>query len=606
MRKFKLTSLGSRLLFFFCTVILMAGLGQLFYILNTYNMQVKQSTASSHAVISRTESLFDQAVGRIRGACQTVVDDLNTQNYLNMQNSPSAFNMSERSMLRNMLVNNFEGIAKANKSIRDIVLVSRDGLITSSFGVFNYNLLALLKETEALEETKELVVLEETRNGVTVRRGIAYVLPVRYTAGAFGDKDRLLGTCIVWCRPDAFSEVILASSVTENSMVFLTDQDFKVTASKPRQDGLSFTDIVQPLLEQYEASRPGGSIQLLEENGEAYYVLVQSNAATGWNTINITPKREIYTDTVRLLSFGFGLAGITILITLVLGITIIRSITKPLHQIITTMHRIGLGSRRLRLNGELDNEFGEIGRSLNAMLDHIYDVSHKVFNMQTDLYEAELAQKDREMRMLQSQVNPHFLYNTFECIRSIASAKKIPEIVTLSACIADVFRYSTKGGIFTTVREELNCVRDYHKIINIRYAGRLKLTIEVEPELYSYRVLKLFLQPLVENAVNHSLEEIDSMVEVRICGWREAEGMVFTVYNSGIGIDLRQADELNRGMDKNAFHECYGNTGSIGLYNINLRLQLYYGDRYGLHIEGEPGVGTTVTVRMKYESLTSL
>ena len=596
MIRLKCRSLRGRLLLFFSMIILMAGLGQIVYVLSNYQMQMQQSTTASYAAISRADILFGQTVGRLSSACSTIAGDPNVQSYLRMQDDPSPDNLQGRKILSNVILNNFDAITKSNEAIQDIALADRGGQIMSCTGLFTYSLLTLIQaDYNPADATRRLEVIEEPQDGVAVRRGIAYILPVYLTTESFAERNRLLGNCIVWCRPNMFSDIFGGADVTENSLVSLTNSENLPVAQKSPGNGALPPEAVQSLMEKYQAAGGPGKIRLLVQDRNAYYVLAHTDRSTGWHSIVMTPRRDIYADTFHLLLFGFCLAGVTMLVTLALGSMMIRSVTMPLEQIVGTLRRIGRGERRLRIHIPANGEFGAIARALNTMLDHLNAEAHSVFNMQSSLYEAELTHQDSELRVLQSQINPHFLYNTFECIRSIALLKKIPEIVTLSTSIANVFRYSAKREVLTTVKEELDCIRDYDRIISIRYADRLKLSMDVDPEICGCRVLKMFLQPLVESIVNQSLKETGNVVKVRIRGVKKGEELLFTVESSeSVGLS---SEAINRALSENPD----GSPGNrlIVLQNIHRRLKLYYGGRCGLHIAGEPGEGIRANVRMR-------
>jgi two-component system sensor histidine kinase YesM len=296
------------------------------------------------------------------------------------------------------------------------------------------------------------------------------------------------------------------------------------------------------------------------------------------------------------------LAVASIIILLSFDIFMSRSITRPLKRITSVLDSIGNGKRKQRIHVEDRNEFGIISESINTMLDNVEIMNHRIFDMQTQLYEKELMQKESEMLTLQSQINPHFLYNTLECIRSIAIIHKIQEISIITTSMSKIFRYSIKGGLTSTFERELDCIKDYYKIIALRYNGRLKINLTVDEKLFPFSILKMSLQPIIENSVYHGLEAKEDEVVINLSCWIENDYAVITIEDNGIGIEPEKVKELNdifsRSMKEN-ISEVSMSKNSIGLSNINARIKLHYGEDCGLNIQSTFNVSTIVTVKMR-------
>ncbi|MDF2924799.1 MAG: signal transduction histidine kinase, LytS [Paenibacillaceae bacterium] len=602
--KLRNISIRKQLAGFFCMVIVMGSSGQVYYSLAFYHMQRQENTSSSYAVISRTDAMLSQTAGELANAAGKIANDQNVQSLLKLQNNAVPDNLTERSILGDIIVNYFGGIVESNGVIEDMAVISQSQMITTYSRIFNYATFSQLNSDYSGEiPWDRLIPAADSRQAQGNPRGFAYVSPI-YDRSSIYESNRLLGLCIIWSNSNVFANIVNETAVSQNSTVLLADAHGIILAQRSGLAAQDFSDFIAQLAAEYGKSGPEGEIRNVGYKGVQYYVLIQMNSATGWKSVNITPVKEIYEESRRLLLVGLGLAGAIIIITLVLGMYMIWGITNPLMQIVLTLRRIGRGDRKLRLSSDVNNEFSVISKRANDLLDHINSASDRILHMQAKLYESEYMRKDSEMRMLQNQINPHFLYNTFECIRSIGMVKGIREISVISTSIANIFRYSTKGGAFTTVEEELKCVSDYCKVIGIRFAGRLALSVIVEPELYDCRMPKLSLQPLVENAVNHGLEKNGAVLQLEIRGRQENGTVLFAVSDNGVGMGMDQMEALNRELAENAHYDMDDQRKSIGLKNINLRLKLYYGDKYGLQVCRGEGEGTTVIMRLKYGQMT--
>jgi len=598
-------SVRKQLVILFGLVIVMGSMGQLYYSFNFYKMQRNENTEISYAVISRTDTSLSQAVSDVSGAVNKIANDQNVQRLLKLQNNPSTENITERSILGDMISLYFGGIVESNTVISDVAIVNMSNQITTYNRQFDY---VLFKQLEASYDGRvpnnRLVSVVVDRQANAGLKGYAYISPV-YDRSSIYKSEQVLGYCIIWSNPGIFLDIVRDSAATENATVLLTDEQDMILAQKLGWSTEGFGDILAVLSQEYESAGEQGEIRKLSYAGNPYYVLIKLNELTGWKSINITPVDEIYQESRRMLLLGLALAGATIATTMLFGIYLIRSITNPLVQIVVTLRRIGRGDRNQRLPINLANhEFSVIGKRANELLDNINTASDNLLAMQAKLYEREYRKKDSELRMLQNQINPHFLYNTFECIRGISMVKGIKEISAISTGIANIFRYSTSGGAFTTLDDELKCVRDYCKVIGIRLVGRLETTVEVAPELIACSVPKMSLLPLVENAVNYGLEGTVAVLQIKIKGWIEDGVAIFSVQDNGVGIASEQLEFINKTLRENVHYDTVVQRRSIGLNNINLRLKLYYGDEFGLQVAGGKDEGISVVMRMKYVQMT--
>ncbi len=236
----------------------------------------------------------------------------------------------------------------------------------------------------------------------------------------------------------------------------------------------------------------------------------------------------------------------------------------------------------------------EIGNAFSDMLFSIHDLNTQIVKTSNDLYEAELQRKISELSLLKSQINPHFLYNTLELVRSISQKKQIPEISHIVVSMAKILRYSIKGDDFVSLEQELEITEAYINIQRARFSEKFNVIISITDEARNAMVIKMLLQPLVENAIFHGLEPKNFGGILYIGGAIENDTLIITIRDNGIGI----APEVLLPIQKSLTSKIYDTSKHIGLVNTNARMKLQYGEAYGLNIESSIGDGTCVTLSL--------
>lgn len=301
-------------------------------------------------------------------------------------------------------------------------------------------------------------------------------------------------------------------------------------------------------------------------------------------------KKEIY----RLIPIGvfFGLFAAIILHFLMNMIN--RSISGPIESTVKQLKMIDEDQFELRLDNQYMNEIGIINDAFNITLDKLKSAHEESLKANQALYEATILQKETELKFYQNQINPHFLYNTLENLRSIGKAYGSKEVEDISSALANIFRYSTKGEIEVDLSKEVACAKEYFKIISIRYPNCLYLKINIEERFLKFKILKMILQPIIENSIKYCLKRNVKSKYVSIKVKDESEDTYrIEVVDNGIGISEERLCELKEMLGEKAISH-----GSIGLNNINNRIVGRYGDGYEISLESREHYWTKVIVKI--------
>lgn len=295
--------------------------------------------------------------------------------------------------------------------------------------------------------------------------------------------------------------------------------------------------------------------------------------------------------------------AIIIVYVVVLGVIIIlsysipRSISKPIQEIAEVTDQVAKGDLSVRTQEYSGEEVKLLSHSLNSMIEKINELLSQVTEEQIHLREAEL-------ELLQSQINPHFLYNTLDTIVWLAEGNRQKEVVDMVKSLSDFFRTSlSRGKDIVPLRDELLHVRSYLKIQQVRYQDILEYEVDVDESLYLYHIPKITIQPLVENALYHGIKNKRGLGKIRITSKRGEDCFYIIIEDDGIGMSEERLSEVQESLLSNSLDKKdEPKKNMYGLLNVNERIKLKFGSEYGISIESKYSEGSRVTICLPYES----
>jgi two-component system sensor histidine kinase YesM len=241
---------------------------------------------------------------------------------------------------------------------------------------------------------------------------------------------------------------------------------------------------------------------------------------------------------------------------------------------------------------EQGNEIGTLGSSFNIMTNKI----HQLMKQNTAVQEEK---RKSDLKALRSQINPHFLYNTLDSIIWMAEGEKSKDVVLMTSELAKLLRQSiSNDNERIPLEKEIEYTRSYLSIQKMRYRDKLDYEIIVEDRIRKEKVINLILQPLVENAIYHGIKYKGSKGKITIKGWGEDDNIFIRVSDDGIGMDTETLNQTMKKAKERDRTDESEKSGGVGVQNVNTRLRLYYGEKYGLHFESTLGEGTEVTIKI--------
>lgn len=336
------------------------------------------------------------------------------------------------------------------------------------------------------------------------------------------------------------------------------------------------------------AYRGEGTVTLGSGRSSVLMTYVTS-PVTGWTVLQAVPMSILLKDaeTVnrQMLLVGLACLAASIFVSILYALRI----TRPLSRLRHSMKLVEKGQFGISIPVESEDEIGHLSRTFNLMVSRLGTLTYR-------LYETEIREKNAEIASLQSQINPHFLYNTLGSISMYAELEGNREVVSMTNHLSALLRYSMGGGRDeVTVREEIEHIRGYLAIQGIRYEERLRYRIEAEPGLMDSPVIRLTLQPVVENAIVHGLEHGSGEVGIVIAIGLSGERILISVTDDGPGMSDEQLRRQNAKMEEGLLPE---GPGGHGLVNVHRRLVLKYGSGFGVRLERAESGGIRASIRL--------
>lgn len=291
-----------------------------------------------------------------------------------------------------------------------------------------------------------------------------------------------------------------------------------------------------------------------------------------------------------MIQFSIIAFGCILALIVLLSYYIPLSITHPIRKLSEVTDQVAKGNLTVRAQVRSGVEVSILSDSMNTMIDKINELLEQVTKEQTRLRKA-------EFQLLQSQINPHFLYNTLDAIVWLAEAGEQKKVVSMVGSLSEFFRTSlNQGKDIISIKEELQHVRSYLEIQQVRYQDILKYEIHVPEELDKYLIPKITIQPLVENALYHGIKNKRGLGRIVVNGKKEENFFVIQIEDNGIGISEERLLQVRDGIQ----HKVPTEKDIYGLYNVNERIRLNFGEEYGISIESTYGEGTVVSIFLPY------
>ena len=536
----------------------------------------ENSSEYTHTIIQQMNQNIDSYIDYMENIAYLISSNEDVQDYL--------FDEKIDNEGRYRILNQLQTILDSRSDIRNVGIISKNGRMLINDGSKSVNQDLDLNTQEwyatALEKPNgpiltsshvQHIISGERPWVITLSRGI------RDRSGS-GEKE---GVFFIDLNYSAISELCDQSTVGTKGYAFILDAKGNIVYHPQQQQLYNElqTENISLIMDTDEDTVLTGT----GNDGKLYSI--SRSEKTGWTVVDCTNVKELLSKSRQAQSVYVLTAIILVIVALLFSRFMARSITLPIQKLRDSMKKVQEGDFSVSdVVVDSKNEIGSLTKSFDVMTHRIHEL------MEQNVHEQEEKRKS-ELKALQSQINPHFLYNTLDSIIWMAEGKKNEEVVLMTASLARLLRQSICNvDEVVPIANEVEYARGYLTIQKMRYKDKLEFQIEVDSSILYIPLIKLVLQPIIENAIYHGLKYKESKGLLIVKGFMKDGNAVLQVIDDGVGMD---EETLAHIYDK---HKVNYHSNGVGVYNVQKRLKLYYGEDYGITYTSELGKGTTATI----------
>jgi two-component system, sensor histidine kinase YesM len=391
----------------------------------------------------------------------------------------------------------------------------------------------------------------------------------------------ILGSLVLNETEETISSIYKGLKLGQTGRYYIINKEGVIVSSQ------SSTDIMTPIdpgiAKLCDAKDAGNSIAKI--NGKSYLIVFSSYQKLNWKVVGVVPLEELTSESGRITIAILTTAAVCLLLSLLASILLSNVISKPISEITLFTKNVGKDGFATRFDVNSRDEVGQLGNGLNDMISNINQLIH-------DIYVEQKKEKDLELKVLQLQINPHFLYNTLDSLywQMVLNDQLKSADIVLS--LSKLLRYSiSRDNGLASIAQELKQLENYISIQGLRFSDKIDFVVNIEEAVNDFCIPKLTFQPIVENSINHGLKDKDYYGEIRIMGKLAGDFIVFSIQDNGIGMS---EEELMKIRERS-----YTGSGTgLGINNVNDRIELLLGLKNAITIQSEAGAGTKVEIRL--------
>lgn len=529
-------------------------------------------------IIQQVNYDIDTYIEYMENISSVIAKSSDVPRYLFDQNQTEA----EREAEKERILTQFQTIMESRDDIYNVAAVAKNGRYIINQGddeLTGYVDIESLDWYQAAMESKSGIAVSSSHVQNAIQSSYKWVITLS-RALVNNQTGKREGLFFVDLNYSAISDLCNNNSIEEKGYIFVLDAEGNIVYHPKQQlmyGGLK-TENIDAIMECREDSL------IIDEGGDSKLYTMSKSKRTGWTVVGAVYTSELLKNNEQAQMWYLLVASILLLAVIGISSIISREITKPIRSLRDSMRKVQNGQFGTHVEVITENEIGSLGRSFNLMTSEIQAL------MEQNVYEQKQKRKS-ELKALQAQINPHFLYNTLDSIIWMSEAGENDEVVEMTSALARLLRQSISNDKEEVeLEKEIEYVKNYLTIQKMRYKDKLEFFIYVDPRVAHVPIIKLVLQPLVENAIYHGIKYKETKGNLKIYA-RPVDGRVeIVVADDGIGMD---EDVMEHIFDE---HRKEQKRNGVGVPNVQKRLKLQYGSEYGIRYESVKGAGTKAVI----------
>ena len=400
-------------------------------------------------------------------------------------------------------------------------------------------------------------------------------------SAAIMEENKILGIVLIDMSYKNLTDMCNDIQLGEKGYVYIVGQGQEMIYHPKQQ--LIYSGILQEDLARVMQQEEGSFTEVLEDKR---LVTVHSLKEVGWRVVGVSYIGELLVSKKEIIIPLIILTLLALVVAFLISKRIASQTAKPIRELTEHMQEIELGKLGVEIDTQSDTE------EIQCLTASFKEMVYKIEGLIEQVEDNQKKLRKSELKVLQSQINPHFLYNSLDTIIWLGEREECEKVVQMTAALARYFRLSlSKGKEVITIYEEVEHVKHYLQIQKIRYASKLAYTIEVSPDIFDEMIVKIVLQPLVENALYHGIKDLEEGGYIRVLGFREGNNIILEVYDNGKGMSHEQIKNILKAPRSTSITK-----GGVAIKNVHERIQVYFGQDYGLSYESEYGKWTKVRI----------
>jgi two-component system sensor histidine kinase YesM len=545
---------------------------------------------SEDAVIQNSQVYVGEVIKQVNGNIQSYVDTMENIALFAMTNKDVKYYISGNTFIsedelrpyEKRISDLFQSILYTRKDIASIMVFGYNGRFVSDRRITSLN-------PNAKPEAQSWYINAKNEGGKSVispphvqniiqneyRWVVSLSRELKSTDGIRGD-----GILLVDLNLSVINEICRNINLGKKGYVFIVDGAGNIVYHPQQQ--LIYSHLRTELLDRVMKTGDGSFIAD-DQDGERIYTI--KNTDFGWKIVGVAYTNELIASPGTMRNSFLLTGALGLLVTLVISFLLASRLSRPIKNLQGIMKQVERGNFDIRAEINRRDEIGQLSRTFNIMVGQIKRLMQQII-------QTEETKRKTELRLLQAQINPHFLYNTLDSIIWMAEQQQHEEVVTMTSALAKLFRSSiNKEDELVPVRVEVEHIANYLLIQKTRYREMMDYSIDVPKELMQLKTLRILLQPFVENAIYHGIRHMPESGHIRITARWEDGSLVFEVADNGVGMDADKLQAIRRQQPQPS-----AKGSGVGIHNVDERIKLFFGPQYGVRIASAPDRGTCVTI----------